>query len=502
MSSQSIELFRAAQVRELDRTAIEEFGCPGAELMERAGSVAFDVMQKRWPLRKKIAVLCGVGNNAGDGFVLARLAHQAAMQVAVFSVGKLDRLRGDAKTMAEKLEALGVKIEEWNEQDLQPFEIIVDAILGTGFTGELRAGFADAVNAINRHAPSCAVLALDIPSGLDADTGHAASGAVIADATVTFIGRKQGLYTGDAGNYCGDILFSDLQVPPETYDFEVASAQLLDEALYGDLPRRLPNSHKGQHGHVVIIGGNHGYIGALRLAAEAALRSGAGKVSVVTRAAHAALLSLQRPEIMAWGMEDATQLTPLLSQATCLVIGPGLGQDHWARQMWQATLHAPQPMVVDADALAFLNEDLQLAAEKALILTPHPGEAARLLGVSNDVVQADRFQAIDNLYERFPHTMVLKGHGSLIRGEDGITWVCTSGNAGMAVAGMGDVLSGVIAALTAQGLAPLRAAQLGAYLHGQAGDLAAEQGQLGLLAADLFPYIRQLVNRLSMRQGV
>lgn len=496
MSAQAIELFRAAQVRELDRTAIEEFGCPGAELMERAGSAAFEEMRRRWPLRKKIAVVCGVGNNAGDGFVLARLAHQAAMQVAVFSVGSLDRLRGDAKTMAEKLAQEGVAIEAWDDPDLQQYEVIVDGILGTGFTGELRGLFATAVKAINQRGAGTAVLALDIPSGLDADTGHAASGAVFADATVTFIGRKQGLYSGDAGNYCGDIVFSDLQVPPQTYAYEVASALLIDDSVYHSLPRRMPNSHKGQHGHVVIIGGNHGYIGALRLAAEAALRCGAGKVSVVTRSAHAALLSLQRPEIMAWGMEDATQLSRLLEQANALVIGPGLGQDHWSKQMWQALAECPHPIVVDADAISLLSQQAQAVADKSLIVTPHPGEAARMLGVANDVIQADRFQAMDNLIEQYPHTLVLKGHGSLVRGDDGITWVCPRGNAGMAVAGMGDVLSGVIAALLGQGLTNLNAAKLGVYLHAHAGDIAAREGQLGLLASDLFPAIRQLANRL------
>jgi len=463
--------------------------------MERAGNVAFEEMRRRWPLRKKIAVLCGVGNNAGDGFVLARLAHQSAMQVRVFSVGKLERLRGDAKTMAEKLTALDVAIEAWDGQELQPYEVIVDAILGTGFTGELRGGFADAVAAINQHASSSAVLALDIPSGLDADTGHAATGAVIADVTVTFIGRKQGLYSGDAGNYCGEIVFSDLQVPPQTYDFEVASAYLLDDSIYQSLPKRLPNSHKGQHGHVLIIGGNYGYIGALRLAAEAALRCGAGKVSVVTRTAHAAMLSLQRPEIMSWGMEDATQLARLLAQANSVVIGPGLGQDHWAKQMWRAMVDCPHPLLIDADALTLFSQESQLLTDKTLILTPHPGEAAKLLAVSNDVIQADRFQAMDSLYEQYPYTLLLKGHGSLIRGEDGMTWVSPTGNAGMAVGGMGDVLSGIVAALIAQGLAPLQAAKLGAFLHGQAGDRAAAAGQLGLLASDLMLYIRQLVNR-------
>jgi len=497
MSAQSIELFRAAQVRELDRTAIEDFNCPGAELMESAGRAAFEEMCRRWPLCKKIVVLCGVGNNAGDGFVLARLAQQAGMAVKVYSVASVDRLRGDAKTMADKLSDLDLPIEAWDDQELDDYEVIVDAILGTGFTGELRGAFAAAVAAINRQVDNCQIIALDIPSGLDADTGHAASGAVIADVTVTFIGRKQGLYSGDAGNYCGDIVFSDLQVPPQTYDFEVASAQLLDSSIYRYLPRRLPTSHKGQHGHVVIVGGNKPYIGALRLAAEAALRCGAGKVSVVTRDAHAALLSAQRPEIMAWGVEDASQLSNLLTKATSIVIGPGLGQDHWAKQMWQAMSDCQQPIVVDADALALLRLQAPAYQDKNLLLTPHPGEAAALLGCGNDVIQADRFQAMDNLYEQYPHTLVLKGHGSLVRGDDGITWVCPTGNAGMAVGGMGDVLSGVIGALLAQGVEMSIAARLGVYLHGHAGDLAAGQGQLGLLASDLFPYIRQLVNRLK-----
>lgn len=496
MSAQSLELFRAAQVRELDKTAIEELGCPGLDLMEKAGTAAFLEMRKHWPIAKHIAVVCGVGNNAGDGFVLARLAQQAGMQVSVYSVGSLDRLRGDAKTMAEKLQALELPIQEWDEPDFTGVDVIVDGILGTGFTGELRGKFAEAVQAINQHAPHCGVLALDIPSGLDADTGHAASSAVLADVTVTFIGRKQGLYSGDAGNYCGEIIFSDLQVPPETYDYEVATTQLLDDSILQQLPRRLSASHKGMHGHVLIIGGNHGYIGALCLAASASLRAGAGKVSVVTRAAIAPLIALQRPEVMAHAVEDASELAALLDVANAVVIGPGLGRDHWAKQMWQAVSDCEKPLLLDADALFLLAQDPDALRAENVVLTPHPGEAARLLNTSNEVIQSDRFQAMDNLHEKFSRTLVLKGHGSLIRGDDGFTWVCPTGNAGMAVGGMGDLLSGIIATFMAQGLSCLDAGKLGVYCHGQAGDRAAVAGQVGLLPSDLLPFLRQVVNRL------
>lgn len=495
MLRQTLSLYRAMQVRELDRSAMEDHGVPGMTLMERAGAAAFAEMRRRWPIRRKIAVLCGVGNNAGDGYILARLALAAGLKVTVISIGKLDRLRGDAKTAWENLSASGVATEVFNAQDLSGFELIVDGLLGIGFTGELRGAWLEAVTAVNIAARGgVPVLALDIPSGLDADTGHAASGAVNANVTLTFIGRKQGLFTADGPEHSGEIVFSDLGVPPGIYEFDMPSAELLAMETFGDLlPSRAKNSHKGDYGHVIVVAGNRGYLGAARLAGEAALRVGAGRVTVVTRIEHAPILAAQRPELICRGFESAQALRALISADDVLVVGPGLGQDHWARQMWEAVLDYPNLRVVDADALNLLALQPRILDHNS-ILTPHPGEAARLLGSSTAMVQADRFQCVAGLQEKYQANVILKGSGSLVRTAAGRDYVCPCGNPGMATAGMGDVLAGVLGGLLAQGLSTADAACLGTMAHALAGDLAAAAGQRGCLASDLFPFLRTLLN--------
>ena len=487
------ELYRAVQVRELDRIAIEERGIPGYTLMNRAGEAAFQLLRQRWPKAWRIAVVCGGGNNGGDGYVVARLARQAGLDPRVLTVADPAGLHGDALTAWQDAHAADVPMTTFTTAGLDEADLIVDAILGTGLEREVSGVWAEAIHAMNAHPAE--ILALDIPSGLHADTGTILGAAVQAAATITFIGLKQGLFTGQGPACCGELSFTNLGVPPDIYPaLHPACWRYTGEDVPELLPRRWRSAHKGSFGHVLVIGGDLGLAGAARLAAEAAARCGAGLVSVATRAAHAGLQAAVRPELMFHGVEHPDQLGPPLDRATVIAIGPGLGRSDWGQAMLQAALASDKPLVVDADALNLLAA--VPTYRNNWILTPHPGEAARLLKMTPAEVEADRFTAVEDLALRFGGVAVLKGAGSLIASRtDGLVSLCTAGNPGMASGGMGDVLTGVIAALAAQGLPLFAAARTGVYLHARAGDLAARaNGERGLLATDLLPLLRQLVN--------
>ena len=488
-----IELYRAAQVRELDRIAIEERGIPGYTLMNRAGQAAFNLFRQRWPDARRVAIVCGGGNNGGDGYVVARLARLAGLTVSVLSLADPQQLRGDAQTAWWDAQAADVPMLPFTRADLFGSDLLVDAILGTGLERDVSGTWRAAIEAMNAHAAP--ILALDIPSGLHADTGAILGAAIQATATITFIGLKQGLFTGQGPACCGALSFADLGVPSDIYAaLHPACWRYSGQDLATQLPKRSRSAHKGHFGHVLVIGGDLGMAGAARMAAEAAARCGAGLVSIATRTAHAGLQAAARPELMFHGVETAEELTPLLNRATVIAIGPGLGHGDWARALLRATLASDKPLVIDADGLNLLAIDPQFRDD--WILTPHPGEAAHLLKMMPKQVEADRFAAIEDLALRFGGVAVLKGAGSLIASKaDGLVALCATGNPGMASGGMGDVLTGVIAALLAQGLPSFAAAKAGVYLHGLAGDLAAQAGgERGLMATDLLPFLRQLVN--------
>ena len=488
-----VELYRAAQVRELDRITIEERGIPGHTLMSRAGEAAFELLRQRWPDARRIVVVCGSGNNAGDGYVVARLAHKAGLDIRVLTLSNPDELRGDALTAWRDACAAGVPTTIFATAGLDGADLLVDAILGIGLERDVNGVWREAIETMNAHPADR--FALDIPSGLHADTGAILGAAVQAAATLTFIGLKQGLFTGQGPACCGDIHFADLDAPPDIYPaLHPACWRYAGEDLPVLLPRRSRSAHKGHFGHVLVIGGESGMAGAARLAAEAAARCGAGLVSVATRAVHAGLQAAVRPELMFHGIETPDELEPLLNRATVIAVGPGLGRGDWGRAMLQAALAGDQPLVLDADALNLLA--IEPVFRDNWILTPHSGEAARLLKMTPAQVEADRFAAVEDLALRFGGVALLKGAGSLIASKaDGLVALCAAGNPGMASGGMGDVLTGVIAALVAQGLPPFAAAKAGGYLHGRAGDLAARAGgERGLLATDLLPFLRQLAN--------
>ncbi len=486
-------LYTAAQTRALDHCAIHEHHIPGITLMSRAAEAAFRYLLETWPAPECLQVLCGTGNNGGDGFLIADLAHKRGIAVTVVQLGDARKISGDALLARQQALANGVTIVPFGDAVLESAGVIVDAMLGTGLTGEVRGDYVTAISAIN--ACGVPVLAVDIPSGLCSDTGRVLGVAVRADLTVTFIGLKRGLFTQQAPDYTGVVQLSDLGVPPEVYAAILADCSRLElEPLLERLPPRPATAHKGLYGTVLIVGGDYGMAGAVALAAEAALRCGAGLVQVATRPKHVAALVARTPEVMPLGVSSGGAMTPMLAGADVVVIGPGLGQSPWSIELLQLVLACGKPLVLDADALNLLaaGRIVDASAGTQRVLTPHPGEAARLLCCTTAEVQADRFAAVSALQQRYGGVIVLKGNGSLVTGGDDIL-LSDYGNPGMASGGMGDVLSGVIGALLAQHLPSIEAAALGVCLHGAAADIAAGEGQRGLAASDLIPHLRALL---------
>lgn len=484
MPDPQLALYTTAQVRALDQATIEG-GVPGIDLMERAARAALELSRQRWPQARTLGVLCGPGNNGGDGFLLAALARAEGLQASVVAIS--DRASGDAALARERLVREGGEVVRAGSE-LPGADVYVDALFGSGLDRAPREEAARLIAALN--AQPKPVLSLDVPSGLDSDTGAAFDPCTRAAATVCFVGWKRGLFTAQGPGQCGDRVLATLDAPAAAYAAQAPDAQLLAPQA---LPERPRDGHKGRYGHVLALGGDLGMGGAVRLCAEAAARVGAGLVSVATREANVGPMLAARPELMPHGVHVPRNLEALLEHATVMAVGPGLGQDDWGQGMWQAGLAAGKPTVLDADGLNLLASSPR-ALPGQIVLTPHPGEASRLLGYAVGEVQSDRFAAVRALAEKYRAVVVLKGAGSLVADPNGRVAVCPWGNPGMASGGMGDILTGVIAGLLAQGLDTWNAACLGVGLHARAGDLAARAGERGLLASDLFPYLRALVN--------
>ena len=492
MRSLPRELWTAAQVRELDRRAIEGYGIAGRELMERAGAFALDALLRRWPAARAVTVACGAGNNGGDGYVVARLARRAGLSVRTLAVADPGQLQGEAASAYADFARDGGEIIRWDGTgDPGGDGPLVDALLGTGLSRELAGPVRAAVEGMN--ASGRPVVALDLPSGLHADTGRVMGAAVRADLTACFIGLKLGLFTGRGPALAGEVVFSALDTPAGLDRGLTPAGRRLEPAVLADwLPARPRDAHKGRFGHVLVIGGDEGMGGAARLAAEAALRVGAGLVSVATHPAHVAPILAARPELMVRGIEGAKPLEAMLARATVIAAGPGLGRSQWSKDLLHAALESGLPCVLDADALNLLSESPRRSDR--WVLTPHPGEAGRLLDGDAASVEADRPAAARALRARYGGVAVLKGAGTLVCGAGPSLWLCDRGNPGMASGGMGDVLTGIIAGLAAQLDDLERAACAGTLIHALAGDDAARGGERGLLAGDLLDTLRPWVN--------
>jgi len=486
-----LALYNAAQVRELDARLIAA-GTSGFVLMSHAAHAAWRALRRRWPESGAVTVLAGAGNNAGDGYLVAALAQRAGWRVRVLALGDPQQLQGDAALALGEARQAGVTIQPWGEA--VPLDgLLVDALLGTGLRGVVREPYAQAIRQIN--ASGLPVLAVDIPSGLSADTGCALGVAVRADLTVTFIGLKIGLFSGEALDHVGTLVFDGLAADPQIVASQPFAARRLAVGSVARLAPRPRTAHKGHFGHVLVVGGDLGFGGAALLGAESALRAGAGLVSLATREAHVTAALARRPELMSRGVESANQALALMRRADVLVVGPGLGQEAWGRSLLSAAAGCAQPQVWDADALNLLAGGV-VGAPANVVLTPHPGEAARLLGCDIGTVQADRPAAALALARRYGAVVVLKGAGSLVADPQGRLALCGHGHPAMAGAGLGDVLAGLLGALLAQGLVPFEACCLAVWLHARAGERLGAQGR-GLLASDLFAAIRQLLEEHS-----
>lgn len=484
-------LYSIEQIRLIEKAAMAG-GMSALDLMVHAGTAAYQRIHKEWPHAKRIIVFAGHGNNGGDGYVVAKLAQHAGLDVVVYSIGSTDDLPEPAAWAWHTCVHADVVVKPYSNVFNDDADLFVDALLGIGMTGELREPYLSVIDTLNHCGKP--ILSLDVPSGLNADSGSTAGVVVHATVTETFIGLKPGLFTGEGVTAAGKVYHDALGIPKNLLaDISPVYELMSANDFCPFLPHRSKSAHKGDFGHVLVIGGDCGMAGAVRMAAEAAARTGAGLVSIATRPDHADTIVSSRPELMSHPVSRPKDLLPLLEKATVVVIGPGLGRQSWGESLWEALLECQLPMVVDADALHFLAK--KNVHKHNWILTPHAGEASHLLDTDAQSIQHDRFTAVTNLHDYFGGVAVLKGPGTLI--SDGIQpiAVCASGNPGMASGGMGDVLSGVLGGLIAQGLSLSDAARLGVLLHSTAADRAAQEGgERGLLAMDVVKKLRGVVN--------
>ncbi|MFD2165530.1 NAD(P)H-hydrate dehydratase [Thalassotalea euphylliae] len=491
-------IYSANQVLQHEMKAAQSAGITLFELMQRAGASAYNELASLSHNKMSVLVVAGKGNNGGDGFVVARHCLAHGFEVSVLVLCEEGVVSGEAKLALEQFQSqqgecnfisdLAVASQYIADAEA---DIIVDAIFGIGFRGKLSEPWQQVISEINQHCGQ--VLSVDIPSGLCATTGAVDTIAVAADITVTFIVIKQGLVTGKAANVVGSLRLATLDVQSEFVQLLPTNAFAQGRKGLPNIQPRRPTIHKGSIGLVLSMGGNIGMPGAIRMASEAALRAGAALVAVACQEANQAIVSQGRPELMLAPSEpERLKGSNFIQKAKVLLIGPGLGQDTWAQQLVKVASEQEVSLVVDADALALVKQ-LKLYRQD-WVLTPHPGEAAYLLGTDIATIEADRYKAARTLAVRYGGICVLKGSGTIISDGEQVI-VNTTGNSGMASGGMGDVLSGIIAALILQTGSLMDATRLAVSIHGQAAEAITQQhGMRGLLASDLYEPIRQLVN--------
>jgi NAD(P)H-hydrate epimerase len=499
-----MRLVGSEEMRAIDRTAIEEMGIPGPKLMEWAGRAVADGAIALAGEAGRFVVVCGAGNNGGDGFVAARLLQRAGREVVAVALAPPDRTGPDAQGMWKLAEEAGVPVAGLpvlRDFPARPGDVVIDAIFGTGLARPAAGPFADAIEAIGAlRERGARVLAVDLPSGLSADTGRATGPVVQADRTVTFAFPKIGLALQPGAGLAGEITVADIGIPPAAAEHVPVTAERLDEAqVLRMVPPRSREFHKGDAGRLVIVAGSPGKSGAAHLALTGALRGGVGLVWLAARPEVLVAALGGRPEAMSAPLPgsgplsraDLTALEAATADATALVIGPGIPRGpETAPAIRQLLDRRPLPTVIDADGLNALADHPGLVAGIAgnapIVLTPHPGEMARLVGGSVEDVQADRVGIAKRKAQEWSAVVVLKGARTVVADPDGPVAVIPTGNPGMATGGTGDVLSGLIGALLAGGLRPREAARVGAWVHGRAGDLAAARlGERGMIAGDL-----------------
>ncbi len=483
-----MNLYDPDSIYSMDKAAVDRDGLSEVELMYRAGSRVLREINQRWPELSAITVFAGAGNNGGDAFVIAILAKQNNLDVQCIVKGDLARQSNASAHYRRLWQQAGGDIEIWQQQLIKG-ELIVDGLLGIGLKRDLDVHWQLLINEINlSDAPK---VAIDIPSGLNARTGVAQSVAVEAEITVTFIGRKVGQVLADGPDYCGELIFDDLGISTSTRESQKPALEEINQSNLCLPLKRKRNSHKNHYGHVLIIGGDKGMVGAASLAAQAALRAGAGMVSVLVHPECVHSLAAS-PELM---VQSWNEIEDKMAQASVVVVGPGLGQTDAAKSCLTGISTTTLPLVVDASALT--SEFMQSIISQKVVITPHPGEAATLLSGPTGSIQTDRLAASEQLCNLYPVVSVLKGSGTIVREAGEIPAINLCGNPGMASAGMGDVLAGMIGAYIGQGLSVFDGAKAGVYIHARCAELYAEaQDESGLIASDVIRMIPELVKLL------
>lgn len=505
-------------MQEFDRRTIEDYGIPGLELMERAGVHVAGIIQSRFGKAKErtALILAGKGNNGGDGFVVARLLAEAGWQVTLLLFAEPEALRGDAKTNYDRIPLSVTQSHYRNHpQDevanlMIASTVILDALFGTGLTKGLSGNYAEAVRLVN--ACGRPVVAVDIPSGVDATTGKTPGEAVHSDITVTFAAAKIGQFIYPGAGYVGELIVTDIGIPSELMDKAPFVEIINKEYAAGLLKPRRKTAHKGSCGHCLIIAGSTGKSGAATMAANSAMRSGAGLVTLAVPACIHSVAEVKTTEVMtvplaetscgSVALESLGTIKSLLAGRDVAAVGPGLGgHTETVALIREIISTATVPLVLDADALNALDGDmspLKKSASPALILTPHPGEMARLCGATVAEIEKDRIEAARSFAIANKCYLLLKGAGTVVAAPDGRLAINTSGNPGMASGGMGDVLTGVITALLGQGFEPFAACCLGSFSHGLAGDMVAdEKGEIGLIATDVQEMLPYALKKLA-----
>lgn len=520
-----MRVLNTQQMREADRRTIDDVGIPAIVLMENAGRQAVAAMEAAFDdlLASHVGVLCGRGNNGGDGFVIARTLIQRGVETSVFLLGSVADVRGDARTNLEVLGRIGLTVveitnaQEWelHFSEISECELIVDAILGTGFHGQLSGMLETVVADVN--GLGVPVVAIDLPTGLSADSHEVEGEAIEASMTVTLAAPKISLVLPPADTHCGDLVIADIGIPlPILDEVEGPYIEILTRKRMREIvPARTADSHKGDFGRVLIIAGSFGKTGAAHLAATGALRSGAGLVTIATPRSCVPIVAAMGAEYMTEPLEEtaggaidyAAVERVLEMKADIIAIGPGLGQDPSTAAFVQAVVErAGVPLVLDADALNAFSGDVERLMGRDgvdMIITPHPGEMARLLNTSIEAIQHDRLHYASEFAAAHRVHVVLKGHRTIIAGPDNRTFINLTGNAGMATGGTGDLLTGMIAAWFAQLLDAEAASKLAVYLHGTAGDLAeADEGEVALTAGHIAERLGDAVLELTARHRI
>ena len=501
-----MKLHTTQETKKIDALAIRETKHTGYSLMQSAAEFSLDILISEFDNTDEVIVFCAKGKNSGDGFLVASYAKEFGLLSTIVLCNPAKELKGVSKKAFNEAKNNGVKIISINSLSkirISPKAVLVDALIGTGLKGELRNNIKKSILSINKLGDSYPVMSLDIPSGVCSDSGLAKEPSVIADITCTFVAQKRGCFTSEGRALSGHIFYSDLDIPKRIFSKVSCNSHIINmEDHLHKIILRDENSHKGAFGHTFVVGGNKGFGGAAILAAKAAAFSGAGLIGLGTRPENLEASLLSCPEVMTVGVDSGQDLEEHLSKPNVIAIGPGLGQTAWSEQMlqrvfWEANKREIT-VLMDADALNLLTK-LKLSAKlpKNLIITPHPGEASRLLNKSIDEIESNRFKAVSLLQEKYNCVAVLKGSGTLVcykKGGKQKIGICEAGNPGMASGGMGDILTGIIAGFLAQGLSSIEAAELGVDIHAKAADLKSlETGEAGLLASDVLEEVRQLL---------